>query len=176
MAQTHTPPPDRRDPPEAAPEGETLAAFLDYHRATLLWKVDGLAEADLRRPLTPSGLTLLGLVKHLAYVERWWFQAVFAGEDVDFPWTDADPDADWRVEPDEDAAVILDLYRAQTARSRELVAGATGLDDQARRPRTRPPGQAQTLRWIVVHMIEETARHNGHADLMREAIDGATGE
>ncbi len=172
---TQTPPLDRRDPPEAAPESEMLAAFLDYHRATLLWKVDGLSEADLRRPLTPSGMTLLGLIKHLAYVERWWFQAVFAGEDVDFPWSDADPDADWRVGPDEGVATILDLYRAQAARTREIVAAAT-LDDDARRPRTRPPGGIQTLRWIVLHMIEETARHNGHADLMREAIDGATGE
>ena len=173
MAQT--PPPDRHDPPEAAPEKEMVAAFLDYHRATLLWKVDGLSQADLRRAMTPSGLTLLGLVKHLAYVERWWFQNVFAGEDVDFPWTDADPDADWRVESDEGVAMILDLYRTQVARSREITSAAD-LDDRARRPRTRPPGGDQTLRWIMLHMIEETARHNGHADLMREAIDGATGE
>ncbi len=172
---TQTPPLDRRDPPEAASENDMLPAFLDYHRATLLWKVDGLSEADLRRPLTPSGMSLLGLVKHLAYVERWWFQAVFAGEDVSFPWTDTDPDADWRVEGDESAAAIFDLYRAEVARSRAIVAAAD-LNDQARRPRTRPSGGIQTLRWIVLHMIGETARHNGHADLMREAIDGATGE
>jgi uncharacterized damage-inducible protein DinB len=175
MTHTLPPPPDRRDPPEAAPERDLLPAFLDYHRATLLWKVDGLSEPDLRRPLTPSGLTLLGLVKHLAYVERWWFQAVFAGEDIDFPWTDADPDADWRAGPDESPAAIFDLYRAEVARSREIVAAAS-LDDRARRPRTEPPGGDQTLRWIMAHMIEETARHNGHADLMHEAIDGATGE
>ena len=172
---TQTPPSDRYDPPEAAAEKEMVAAFLDYHRATLLWKVDSLSEADLRRSMTPSGLTLLGLVKHLAYVERWWFQYVFAGEDIDFPWTDADPDADWRVEGDEGVATILDLYRTQVARSREI-ASAADLDDRARRPHTRPPGGDQTLRWIMLHMIEETARHNGHADLMREAIDGATGE
>lgn len=172
---TQSSPPDRRDPPEAAPDHEMLAAFLDYHRATLLWKVDGLSEEDLRRTMTASGLTLLGLVKHLAYVERWWFQNVFAGEAVAFPWTREDPDADWRVEPDERAEAILDLYRAEVVRSRAIVAGAS-LDDVARRPRTRPPGQPQTLRWIMLHMIEETARHNGHADLMREAIDGATGE
>ncbi len=166
-----TPPVDRRDPPEAGPETDMLPAFLDYHRATLLWKVDGLSEADLRRPLTPSGLTLLGLVKHLAYVERLWFQEVFAGEDVAFPWTDADPDANWRVGPDESVATILALYRAEVAHSRAITAAAD-LNDQARRPR----GGVQTLRWIVLHMIEETARHNGHADLMREAIDGATGE
>ena len=170
-----TPPVDRRDPPEAAPETDMLPAFLDYHRATLLWKVDGLSEAGLRRPLTPSGLTLLGLVKHLAYVERFWFQDVFAGADVDYPWTDADPNADWRVAGDESAAAILDVYRAQVACSREITVVAD-LNDPARRPRTRPPGGIQTLRWIVLHMIEETARHNGHADLMREEIDGATGE
>lgn len=173
MAQT--PPPERRDPPEAASEKEMVAAFLDYHRATLLWKVDGLTDADLRRVMTPSGLTLLGMVKHLAYVERWWFQAVFAGEVVSFPWTDADPDADWRVESDETVAAILDLYRTEVARSRTIT-NAANLDDLARRPQTWPVGGAQTLRWIMLHMIEETARHNGHADLMREAIDGATGE
>jgi uncharacterized damage-inducible protein DinB len=167
---THAPPPDRRDPQPWAPEKEMLAAFLDYHRATLLWKVDGLSDADLRRPMTPSGLTLLGLVKHLAYVERWWFQAVFTGADVAFPWTEADPDADWRVEPGDTTAAVLILYRTEVARSREIAAGA-GLDDRARRP-----GKDPTLRWIMLHMIEETARHNGHADLMREAIDGATGE
>ena len=171
----HTPPQDRRDPPYLASEKTMLAAFLDYHRDTLLWKVDGLADADLRRQMTPSGMTLLGLVKHIAYVERWWFQAVFQGKDVDFPWTDADPDADWRVGPDESVATILDLYREEVDSSRGILSDAE-LDDSARRPRTRPPGQEQTLRWIVLHMIEETARHNGHADLMREAIDGATGE
>ena len=170
-----TPPPDRRDPPEAAPEREMLPAFLDYHRATLLWKVDGLPEADLRRSMTPSGVSLLGLVNHLAYVERWWFQAVFAGEDADFPWSDADPEAEWHVGPDVSPAAVIDLYRSEAARSREIVSHAN-LDDLARRPHTQPRGGDQTLRWIMLHMIEETARHNGHADLIREALDGATGE
>jgi len=156
-------------------EREQLSAFLDYQRETLLWKVDGLSKAELLRPLMSSGMMLLGLVKHLAYVERWWFQSVFAGEDVDYPWTDDDPDADWRVEPDEDVASVLDFYRAEATRSREIMSSA-GLDDLARRPHTPPPGGDRSLRWIVLHMIEETARHNGHADLMREAIDGATGE
>jgi len=140
----------------------------------LLGKVDGLSDGDLRRPLTPSGMSLLGLVKHLAYVERWWFQVVFAGADVPFPWTDEDPDADWRPEPNETAAGIFDLYRSEVARSRAILAGA-GLDDLAKEPH-HPRHGSQSLRWIVIHMIEETARHNGHADLMREAIDGMTGE
>jgi len=165
-----TTPIDRVDPPLAAPERAMLTAFLDYHRATLLWKVDGVGDADLRRPLTPSGMSLLGMVKHLAYVEQWWFLMVFAGQDLPVPWTDADPDADWRVEDNETTAAILDFYRATVERAR-AVAAAADLDALARRP-----GREQTLRWIMMHMIEETARHNGHADLMREAIDGATGE
>lgn len=164
------PPPARPDPPFSAPEREMLAAFLDYHRATLLWKVDGLDDAQLRRPMTPSGLTLLGMVKHLAHVERWWFRAVFAGEGVEVPWSEADPDADWRVEPGESTAAILELYRAETERSR-AIAAAADLDAIARHPERAP-----SLRWVLIHMIEETARHNGHADLMRERLDGATGE
>ena len=169
------PPLDRRDPPEAASEKDMLAAFLDYHRATLLWKADGLSDHDLRRPMTPSGVTLLGMIKHLAYVERWWFQAVFLGEQVYFPESETDPDIEWRIAPDESAKTVLDLYRTECERSRRIVAAAD-LDDRARAPRTQPPGGEQSLRWIVIHMIEETARHNGHADIMREAIDGSTGE
>ena len=158
-----------------------LGAFLDYHRATLLWKIEGLSDADLRRSIVPSGVTLLGMVKHLAYVERWWFQAVFAGENVAFPWTDADPDADWRVEPGETTAEIIALYKAEVRRSREIVAAG---DPDALTPRTmgeldslaRRPDEKKSLRWIITHMIEETARHNGHADILRELTDGATGE
>jgi uncharacterized damage-inducible protein DinB len=161
---------DRPGPPDAGEEKETLEGFLDFHRATLLKKVDGLDDEQLRRSMTPSGLSLLGLVKHLAYVERWWFQAVFAGRDVDFPWTDQDPDADFRVEPDESTETVLVLYRDETAKSREIC--ATGdLNSLAKAHRTQ-----HSLRWIMNHMIEETARHNGHADLMREALDGVTGE
>ncbi len=164
---------DRQDPPLAAPEKETLEAFLDYQRATLLCKVDGVSDEDLRRPGTPSGLTLLGLVKHLAYVERSWFRNVFAGEGVAFPWSDQDPDAEWRVEPHETTEQTLALYRDEIVRCREVTRDCS-LDASARRP---PPwGSGVTLRWIMLHMIEETARHNGHADILREAIDGQTGE
>ncbi len=122
---TQSQPVNRRDPPDVGSEREQLSAFLDYQRETLLWKVDGLSKAELLRPLMSSGMMLLGLVKHLAYVERWWFQSVFAGEDVDYPWTDDDPDADWRVEPDEDVASVLDFYRAEATRSREIMSTAT---------------------------------------------------
>ncbi len=162
---------ERVDPPPAAPEHETLTAFLDYHRATLVRKVDGLSDAALRHSIVPSGITLLGMIKHLAHVERWWFHSVFADQDIAFPWTDADPDADWRIEPGETAQDMLDLYRAAVEQSRRIVSTAH-LDDHAR----KPGREEYTLRWIVVHMIEETARHNGHADIMRELSDGSTGE
>jgi len=162
----------RQDPPVGGPEKDMLAAFLDYHRATLLHKVAGLSDAELRRSFVPSGTNLLGLVKHLAYVERWWFQAVFAGRDAPFPWSESDPDADFRVEPGETAAEIIALYQQESRASREIVRHGS-LDDVAKRPDAREPF---TLRWIMIHMIEETARHNGHADLLRELIDGATGE
>lgn len=160
----------RRDPPHGGPEHAMLQSFLDYHRATLVQKVEGLRDADLRRRLVPSATTLLGLVKHLAYVERWWFQIVFAGEDLPVPWSEEDPDADFRVEPNESTAQILRFYQEQVRRSREITASAS-LDEITRRP-----GRDHTLRWIMLHMVEETARHNGHADILRELIDGATGE
>jgi uncharacterized damage-inducible protein DinB len=160
----------RPEPSRVAGERETLEKYLDYHRATLLWKTEGLSDEDLRRAVAPSGLTLLGLAKHLAYVERYWFQSVFAGIDVQFPWSDEDPDADFRVEPDETTEQILVLYRTECERSREISAAAS-LEDRAQGPRTRE----LTLRWILAHMVEETARHNGHADIIRELIDGSTG-
>ncbi len=159
--------PDR--PLDGTPKA-TLEAHLERDRATLLWKIDGLSDADLRRSLVPSGITLLGIVKHQAYVERDWFQAVFAGEDVSFPWTDDDPDADWRVEPGESTAEIIALYDAEVARSREIMAGAA-LDD-----RSRHPERDHSYAWILCHMIEEVSRHNGHADILRELIDGSTGQ
>jgi hypothetical protein len=164
----------RIDPPAVAPEKETLLAFLDYQRATLLQKLQGVSEADLQRPaVPPSNLTLLTLVKHLAYVERSWFQWRFKGIDFQFPWTKEDPDPDFRIEPDETAAGIIAFYQGEVTQSRRIVAEAS-LDDLTARP--WPSGELISLRWVVVHMIEETARHNGHADLLREAIDGVTGE
>ena len=146
-------------------------AFLDHHRATLLWKIDGVSDEDLRRPMVPSGTSLLGMVKHLAYVERGWFQRTFLAQDVSFPWTKEDPDADFRIEPDETTQDVIDLYNQECEISRQIV-GAASLDDMARHSKRSD----YSLRWILVHMIEETARHNGHADILREMIDGTTGE
>lgn len=161
----------RMMPPAAASEMDMLNAYLDFHRATLLWKVDGLSDQDLRRPMVPSGNSLLGMVKHLADVEQSWFVERFAGQEPRFAlWREEDPGATWRIEPDETTEQILDLYRAVCDDSRKAVAGAS-LDDVAAQAQ-----DGETLRWIMLHMIEETARHNGHADIMREMIDGQTGE
>ncbi len=161
----------------AGDEKETLTAFLDYHRATLLMKIDGLSDEELRRPMVPSGTSLLGMVKHLAHVERSWFQRTYLGEDISVPWTKDDPDADFRVEPHETTADVVALYQAECQKSRDIVADAS-LDDIAKREKPTPsdPRSRFSLRWILVHMIEETARHNGHADILRELIDGTTGE
>ena len=146
-------------------------AFLDYHRATLLMKIDGVSDEDLRRPMVPSGTTLLGMVKHLAFVERSWFQRVFTNVEVEFPWTDEDPDADFRIEPNETTREIVQLYEGECQKSRDITEKAS-LDDIS----TFEKRAGFSLRWILTHMIEETARHNGHADILREQIDGSTGE
>jgi Protein of unknown function (DUF664) len=159
---------ERPRAPSGLPEKETLEAFLDFHRDTALIKVDGVSDEDLRRPMVPTGLSLLTLVKHLAFVERWWFQYNFAGQDVDMG---PDLDFDFRIEPDETTEQIIDFYRGECELSRKITA-AGSLDDVA----ARSPKGPRTLRWILVHMIEETARHNGHADILRELIDGVTGE
>lgn len=160
----------RIDPPFIADEKTTLTSFLDYHRATLLKKIEGLSEADLIRRPTVSSLTLLSLVKHVAYVERWWFQAVFAHREVYFPWSAENPDGEMQIEPGETAEAIIEFFKAEVRKSREIVFTAS-LDDI-----TKTDDRQYSLRWIVVHMLEEYARHNGHADFLREAIDGVTGE
>jgi uncharacterized damage-inducible protein DinB len=161
----------RRERPAAGPDEELLEAFLDFQRDTLLWKVSRLTDDQLRKVWTPSGLSLLGLVKHLAYVERNWFQNRFLTRDLPVAWSEADPDGDFRIEPHESGASIIAFYREQVAESKRIVAEAASLDTIAQHLR-RP----HSLRRILVHMIEETARHNGHADFMREMTDGQTGE
>ena len=163
----------RTETPFEGSEKQLLEAFLDYHRATILLKAEGLSEAEQQRSLTPSGTSLLGLIKHLTYVERWWFQWIWAGDDVDFPWTEEDRDADFRIEPGESSAQILSFYRAETERNRGITAEAE-LETEARR---NHQGEGRPrLRWVLLHLIQETARHNGHADIVRELIDGTTGE
>jgi uncharacterized damage-inducible protein DinB len=163
----------RTDPPKVGDELTTLSGFLDFLREAIVIKAAGLDDEALRRQLVPSGVCLLGIVKHLAYVEHWWFTHMFGGRDAEVPWTDEDLDADWRIEPDDTTLAVVDLYLAECERSRKIVAGSTAGQLSALPDRT---GEHFTLRWIVTHMIEETGRHAGHADVLRELIDGQTGE
>jgi len=169
----------RWEPELDADERTMLTGFLDYHRATLRWKVSGLTQAELARTIAASTLTLAGLLKHLALVEDNWFTEVFAGTDLGEPWAsvDWDADRDWDLHSavHDSPKDLLALYDAACTRSHAVVATAESLDQRAARVHRRT-GQVFTLRWILLHMIEETARHNGHADLLREAIDGETGE
>jgi uncharacterized damage-inducible protein DinB len=169
-------PDNRVDPPRQAGERETLESFLDFYRETILLKISGMSEQDAVKVIVPSNWSLLGIVKHMGYVEQSWFRTRFAGEqDLPVPWTDQDPDADFRIEPDETVQDIIDLYREQCERSR-AIAGVASLDDMAAEwPADRPPEKRPNLRWILIHMIEETARHAGHMDVARELIDGTTG-
>ena len=155
-------------------ERTMLTVWLDYQRATLLWKCEGVSGPDLaRKGIPPSNLSLLGLLRHMTLVEWSWFQRVFSGDPAPQPFsTDEDADADFNdLDPDrvgEDMAAFL----RQCEVSRAIVTSAGSLDQEAAKPRA----DAVSLRWIMVHMIEEYARHNGHADLLRELIDGAVGE
>jgi len=168
------PPPLPADVTEPEPEKETLEGFLDYYRAVIVRKVAGLSLEDASRPLVASGTSLLGVVKHLGYVERGWFQSGIEGRTFDVPWTDDDPDADFRVEPGETVEGIVAWYQEQCALARQIVAAAPDLDVRERRIREGRP--QRSLRWILVHMIEETARHAGHMDIIREQIDGEVGD
>jgi uncharacterized damage-inducible protein DinB len=160
----------RTEPPHEADERATLSGFLQYQRETLAWKCSDLTVEQLReKGVPPSGLSLLGLIRHVAEVERSWLGNVFMG-DPDEPFWDDGPDADFEVEG-ADAEEALRAWRGACARSREIVEGAASLDAVGHHK-----GMPFSLRWILTHMIEEYARHNGHADLLRERIDGATGE
>jgi hypothetical protein len=162
---------ETREEPRTGPGKEMLLAMLDNNRAIMVWKLEGLTREEAMRPAVASGTSLLGMVKHLAFVERWWFDDFFAGGDVEYPWSEGDPDADFRIEDDETVDDVIALYTGAIARSTEVTAGAQ-MDDLSVRDRD---GKRFALRWIVAHMIEETARHAGHADIVRELIDETTG-
>ncbi len=158
--------------PVAGDEKAILSGFLDHYRQTLLDICSGLSEEQLRRSVVPSGTSLLGIVKHLAYVERGWFQEVVGNEPYDYKFdVEDDPDADFRIEDHESAEEIFELYRAACDRSRRALAEAS-LDDLVEFPHRSAD---YNVRWVVVHMLEETARHAGHADIIREQLDGRTG-
>ena len=167
----------RAEPALDAGEREMLTGWLDYHRATLAWKCEGLTDDQLReRAVPPSGLSLIGLVRHLTECERGWFRKVLLGEDLPgLYYTDEDPDGDFNNVGSADAATVLRTWERECAGARDAVAGVKDLDTLSEQG-DRSTGQPFSLRWILTHMIEEYARHNGHADLLRERIDGATGD
>jgi uncharacterized damage-inducible protein DinB len=171
----------RPEPPVSGDEAATLIGFLDFHRATLAWKVRGLDAAGFQATVGASAMTLGGMLKHLALVEVSWFSGSLFDRPLGEPWDSvdwkADHDWDWHSSKDDTPEELIALWERDVERARVLAAEALedgGLDRVA--ARRWKDGRAPTLRWILVHMIEEYARHNGHADLIRESIDGETGE
>ncbi|MFG1809485.1 DinB family protein [Streptomyces sp. NPDC049040] len=165
----------RTDFPPALDERTSLVTFLDYARDTARVKCEGVSADDARSSPLPGSplMTLCGLISHLRWVEYWWFDVIFLGQEDEGPWTQEDPDREMTMAVDIPLADLLADYAAQNARHRELVA-ARGLDDIAER--TIRDGRQVNLRWILLHLIEETARHNGHIDILREMADGTTGD
>jgi hypothetical protein len=161
---------DRREPAADADERSLLVGWLDFHRATLARKCAGLPDEALRRcPLPPSSLSLIGLVRHLTEIERLYLRHGFAGEPIS-PLqyvTDEEPDGDFDLR--DDVGGSLAAWREHVEAARAHVAAAPDLDARGAR-------SPETLRWVLTKVIQEYARHNGHADLIREALDGATGE
>jgi hypothetical protein len=166
----------RTDPPLVAGERESLDAWLDYHRDTLLYKCAGLTTEQLKeRAVPPSGLTLLGILRHMTDVERWWFRIHGTNTDMAFRYFSEDNlNADFDELDEPDAPAVLAAFREEVGLARAAV---RDLDlDHVVPSHGHHPERVRDLRWIYVHMIEEYARHNGHADLIRERIDGVTGD
>ena len=170
----------RMETPPQAGELEMLTAFLARQRELLAWKCGGVDPDGLQLKVAASAMTMGGLLKHMALVENYWFVQWMLDERPGTPWEDvdwkADRDWDWTSAADDSPEELFALWRAAVARSDQIAAqAADGLDTVARK--SPPDGwQAPTLRWVLLHLIEEYARHVGHADLMREAYDGEVGE
>ncbi|HEX4059923.1 MAG TPA: DinB family protein [Streptosporangiaceae bacterium] len=165
----------RADPPMRSDERTALDTWLDYHRETLLFKCQGLTGEQLvQRAAAPSGLTLLGLVRHMAEVERWWFRRLFGqqSELTDLYITDEAPDGEFDLIDAAGAERDFATFADECDASRRTTAGRS-LDDTFKHPRR---DEQIDLRWVYIHMIEEYARHNGHADILREQIDGVAGD
>jgi uncharacterized damage-inducible protein DinB len=152
-------------------EKETLTVALERHREVILWKLQGLDDEQLRRSMTPSGTNLLGLVKHLGSVEYGWFCETFGRESFGIEFDENDPDADMRAGPNETTTEIVDYYKRAWAAA-NLVIEELDLTHEGK----AWSGETVSLRWVIVHMIEETCRHAGHMDILRELLDGATGD
>ena len=166
-------PDDRISPPLLGGERETVRAFLDFHRATLAMKCRGLSDEELRqRSMPPSTLTLLGLVRHLAEVERTWFRRVINGEDIPLRWS---AEGDYQVAYDASASSRAEAFGAwqeEVEHARRIERAAESLDVTGYQARW---DEKVSLRLVMLHMIHEYARHNGHADFLREGIDGEVG-
>ena len=155
-------------------ERDLLTGVLDWYRAVAERKVRGLDDATAREVLTPSGLSPLGVVQHLAWVERMWFCWRFAGQDVEMRMGDGNYSVQFELAPEATVESVVAFYRTEIDGARRVVDGARSLDALSAREH-RNYGIV-SLRWVLVHMIEETARHVGHLDIMREGIDGTTGD
>ncbi|MGD0391930.1 MAG: DinB family protein [Acidimicrobiales bacterium] len=155
-------------------ERETLEGFLDWYRAVVERKVDGLALDDAERVMTPTGLSALGILKHLGWVERGWFRETFAGEDVEAIDVDGDNSAEFAIGGADTVESVITFYRTEVEAARRVSRAAPSLDALSARETTYR--ERVSLRWIMVHMLEETARHAGHLDLMCEQIDGRVGD
>lgn len=173
----------RTDPPMQAGERTTLTSFLDYFRSTLLEKAADLTDDEARRAACPpSDLNLMGLIRHMAEVERYWFRRVWTDDEAATPLfhgqahPTGDPDGDIHPSETDTIATAVEAWLTEVEIARDAVARAGSLDDVAAMPATQNRPVPPSMRWILVHMIEEYARHCGHADLIREAIDGRTGD
>jgi uncharacterized damage-inducible protein DinB len=168
----------RIDADPVGSERALLSQYLDYQRATMEQKVEGLSRAQLATAHPPSELTLAGLLYHLALVEESWLEVRFLGRPEREPWTgadwDADPNWEFRTAADLEAEELLQRYRDACDRSRQVVSTTSSLDELS--VEALRDGRHFSLRWVLLHLIEETARHVGHADLLREALDGRVGE
>ncbi len=155
-------------------ERETLGGFLDWYRAVVERKVNGLSLEDAQRVTTPTGMSALGILKHLGWVERGWFRETFAGEDVEAIDRDGDNSAEFAIGNGDTVESVIAFYQAEVGEARRVVRESPSLD--ALSVRKTSYREHVSLRWIMVHMLEETARHAGHLDLMREDIDGQVGD
>jgi uncharacterized damage-inducible protein DinB len=168
----------RIDPAPVGSELDTLVEYLDYQRETMLAKTDDLTRTQLGQKHPPSELTLGGLLYHLALVEETWLEGRFSGLPDREPFAgvdwDADPDWEFRTAADLEPEQVRTRYRSACERSRQVVSQAADLDQLS--VKAMRDGRHFSLRWVLLHLIEETARHAGHADFLREAIDGTVGE
>jgi uncharacterized damage-inducible protein DinB len=165
---------NRVGPPNFGTEREMLRAFLDYHRATLAMKCEGLTDEQLKeRSSPPSTLTLLGLVRHMAEVERTWFRRVFEDHDAPMVWSDTPNDFQAAYDASASSrAEAFAAWEAEVAQARRIEHAAASLDAVGYQPRWE---EEVSLRMVMFHMLQEYARHNGHADFLREGVDGVTG-